>query len=105
MRRQIRAREDRRQATDFKEAVCCPCAVVQGAAQQKMNGSARGNWEPQEDQQPFRPNPNGVRDCTTTLRWLLIGVALNFREASLAIQSAWREKPCYEACREAEMEA
>ena len=26
------AREKRKQATDFKEAVCCPSAVVQGAA-------------------------------------------------------------------------
>ena len=32
-----------------------------------------GNWDPQEVQQPFRPSPNGVRDCTTTLRQLLIG--------------------------------
>ena len=27
-----RAGEKRKQATDFKEAVCCPSAVVQGAA-------------------------------------------------------------------------
>ena len=25
-------------------------------------GSARGNWEPREGQQPFRVNPNGVGD-------------------------------------------
>ena len=30
--------ERRRQATDFREAVCCPSAVVQGAARLK-NGS------------------------------------------------------------------
>ena len=30
------AGEETKQATDFKEAVCCPCAVVQGAARQKM---------------------------------------------------------------------
>ena len=30
-----RAGEKRRQATDFKKAVCCPCAVVQGQAQRK----------------------------------------------------------------------
>ena len=29
-----KAREGRRQATDFKEAVCCPSAVGQGAARQ-----------------------------------------------------------------------
>ena len=40
---------------------------------EKMKESARGNWDPWEGQQSFRPNPNGVRDCTTTLRWLLIG--------------------------------
>ena len=33
-----KAGEGRTQATDFREAVCCPTAVVQGAAQQK-NGS------------------------------------------------------------------
>ena len=44
-----------------------------------MKGSARGNWDPREGQQPFRPNPNGVEDRTTTLRWLLIGaVRLDF---------------------------
>ena len=50
-----RAREKRRLA-DFKEAACYPSAVVQGTARRK-NGlcerSARGNWNPQEDQQPF----------------------------------------------------
>ena len=40
---------------------------------EKMKGSARGNWCPREGQQPFRPNPNGVGDRTTTLRRLLIG--------------------------------
>ena len=39
----------------------------------KTKGSARGNWDPREGQQPFRPNPNGARDRTTTLRRLLIG--------------------------------
>ena len=38
--------------------------------------SARGNWDPRKDQQPFRPNPNWVGNRTTTLRLLLIG-ALN----------------------------
>ena len=27
-----RAGEERKQATDFEDAVCCPAAVVQGAA-------------------------------------------------------------------------
>ena len=53
-------KKKRKQATDYKEAVCCPLAVVQGEAYQKMKGSAWGNWDPREGQQPFRPNPNGV---------------------------------------------
>ena len=50
-----KAGEERRQA-DFKEAGCYPSAVVQGAARRKngsCEGSARGNWDPQEGQQPF----------------------------------------------------
>ena len=42
----------------------------------KMKGNARGNWDPREGQQPFRPNPNGVGDRTNTLRRLLIGAVL-----------------------------
>ena len=63
----------KKQATDFKDAVCCPSAVVQGQHSEKMKGSARGNWDPREGQHPFRPNPNGAGDRTTTLRRLLIG--------------------------------
>ena len=29
-----KAREERKQAIDFKKAVCCPSAIVQGAARQ-----------------------------------------------------------------------
>ena len=50
-----RAREERRQA-NFKEAACYPSAVVQEAARRKYGlceGSARGNWNPREGQQPF----------------------------------------------------
>ena len=45
----------RRQA-NFKEAACYPSAVVQRAARQKnglCEGSALGNWDPREGQQPF----------------------------------------------------
>ena len=66
-------KKKRKQATDFEEAVCCPTAVVQGQHSEKMKGSARGNWDPREGQQSFRPNPNGAGDRTTTLRRLLIG--------------------------------
>ena len=31
-KREAREKKKRKQATDFKEAVCCPSAVVQGAA-------------------------------------------------------------------------
>ena len=44
-----------------------------GQHSEKIKGSARGNWDPREGQQPFRPNPNGAGDQTTTLRRLLIG--------------------------------
>ena len=46
---------ERRQANS-KEAACYPSVVVQGAAQQKnalCEGSAWGNWNPQEGQQPI----------------------------------------------------
>ena len=69
-----KAGEEKRQ--DFKEAACYPSVVIQGSARQKnglCEGSARGNWDLQEDQQPFSPNPNGVRDRTTRFRRLLIG--------------------------------
>ena len=50
-----KAGKERRQA-DLKKAACYPSAVVQGAARRKnglCEGSARGNWETREGQQPF----------------------------------------------------
>ena len=47
--------EERRQA-NFKEAACYPSAVVHGAARRKnglCEGSAWGNWDSRESQQPF----------------------------------------------------
>ena len=38
-----------------------------GQHSEKMKWSAPGNCDPRESQQPFQPNPNGVRDRTTTL--------------------------------------
>ena len=53
------------------------CAALlrsfRGQHSEKMEGSAWGNWDPREGQQPFRPNPNGAGDRTTTFRRLLIG--------------------------------
>ena len=72
-KRMTKKKKKRKQATDFEEAVCCPSAVVQGQHSEKLKGSIRGNWDPREDREPFRPNPNGVGDRTTTLRRLLIG--------------------------------
>ena len=50
-----KAGAEKRQA-NFKETACYPSAVVQGAARRKnglCEGSARGNWDPREGQQPF----------------------------------------------------
>ena len=49
------------------------CGRSGGQHSEKIKGNARGNWDPREGQQPFRSNPNGVGDRTTTLRRLLIG--------------------------------
>ena len=51
-----KAGERSRQATDLKKTACCPSAVVHGALQRKNDlyeSSARSNWDPQENQQPF----------------------------------------------------
>ena len=48
--------KSRRRQANFKEAACYPSAVVQGAARRKnglCEGSARGNWDPRQDQQSF----------------------------------------------------
>ena len=42
-----------KQATDFKEAVCCLLRSFGGQHSEKMKGSARGNWDPRKGQQPF----------------------------------------------------
>ena len=75
--------------TDSKEAACCLFAIAQRAARRKSGlceGSAWGNWDPREDQQPFRLNPNGVGDCTTTLRRLLIGAVYTIEILHFTIQ-------------------
>ena len=64
-------RKGRRQATDFKEAVCCPSAGRSGEKHSKkmVQGGAPGvTWTLGKGQKPFRPNPNGVGDRTSTLR-------------------------------------
>ena len=46
------------------------CGHLVGSTAKKWfyEGSAQGDWDPREVQEPFRPNPNGVGDRTTTLR-------------------------------------
>ena len=41
-KRRAGEKKKRKQATDFEEAVCCPSAVVFGAAQQKNEGECPG---------------------------------------------------------------
>ena len=57
------------------------CAVLlqsfRGKHIQKIKGSVRGNCIPREGQQPFRPNPNVVGDCTTTMMRLLIDAVVS----------------------------
>ena len=50
-----RAGEERKRkhATNFEEAVCCPSAIIQGQHSKKRKGSAQGNWDPREGQEPF----------------------------------------------------
>ena len=79
MRRRRRARvgQEKKNSQNRRPILQMLCAALlrsfRGQHSEKMKGSFRGNWDPREGQQPFRPNPNGVGDRTTTLRRLLIG--------------------------------
>ena len=79
MRTRRRAREMQKKKEDRRPILKKLCAALlrsfRGSTAKKWlcEGRARGNWDPREGQQPFRPNPNGVGDSTTTLRRLLIG--------------------------------
>ena len=75
MRRRRRAKEGqvKRKSPSLKKLCAALLRSFRGQHSEKMNGSARGNWDPREGQQPFRPNPNGAGDRITTLRRLLIG--------------------------------
>ena len=83
MRKRRRAREgqEKRKSENRWPILKKLCAAVlrsfRGQHSEKIKGSARGNWDPREGQQPFRPNPSGVEDRTTTLRRLLIGAGLH----------------------------
>ena len=79
------------------------CAALlrsfRGQHSEKMKGSGPGNWDPREGQQPFRPNPNGVGDRTTTLRRLLIGAGVkllslqNWQIREFFLQRLWTFVP------------
>ena len=69
-----RKRENRRPI--LKKLRAALLRSFRGQHSEKMKGSARGNWDLREGQQPFRLNPNGAGDRTTTLRRLLIGADL-----------------------------
>ena len=85
MRRRRRASEgqEKRKSENRRPILKMLCAALlqsfRGQHSEKMKGSARGNWDPREGQQPFRPNPNGAGDRTTTLRRLLIGAVYGLR--------------------------
>ena len=49
-KRRAGEKRKRKQATDFKEAVCCLSAAVQWQHSKKMKGSARRNWDPRKVQ-------------------------------------------------------
>ena len=76
LRRRRRARKRQQKKENRQPILKKLCATLlrsfRGQHSKKTKGSARVNWYPQEDQQSFRPNLNGVGDRTTTLRRLLI---------------------------------
>ena len=76
-RRSAREGQEKRKRESRRPILKKLCAALlrsfRGQHNEKMKGSAQGNWDPQEGQQPFRLNPNGVEDRTTTLRRLLTG--------------------------------
>ena len=93
MRRRKRAREgqEKRKGENKRLILKKLCAALlrsfRGQHSEKMKGSARGNWDPREGQQPFRPNPNGAGDLTTTLRRLLIGAVTDLSQKQLVNSS------------------
>ena len=66
-----------------------------------MKGSAGGNWDPREGQQPFRSNPNGAGNRTTTLRRLLIGAQFFFDNPCQSEEGAlaWDRQLCLDQWR------
>ena len=75
-----RARERQEKEDDRRPILKDLCAALLWSFREqhseKMEGTSKGNCDFCEGQQPFRPNPNGIGDRTTTLRQLLIGAEL-----------------------------
>ena len=90
-RRRASVGQEKRKRENRRPILYMLCAALlrsfRGQHSEKMKGRAQGNWDPREGQQPFRPNPNGVGDRTTTLRRLLIGavVVLSFLETGSSL--------------------
>ena len=90
-RRRARRKQEKRKSKNRRPILKKLCTALlqsfRGQHSEKMKGSARGNWDPREGQQPFRPNPNVVGDRTTTLRRLLIGVV--FALLGFSVDYVW----------------
>ena len=86
MRRRGRAREGQEKREDRRPILKKLCAALlrwfKRQHGEKMKESDWVNWDPWEDQQSFRPNPNGVGDHTTTMRRLLIGAGYRVSASS-----------------------
>ena len=69
MRRKGRARERQEKRENGRPILKKLCAALlqsfRGQHSKKVKESARSNWDPRKDQQPFRPNPNGVGTTPT----------------------------------------
>ena len=73
MRRRRRAREGQEKRENRRPiAKKLFAALLRSFRGEKLKGSARGNRDPRQVQQPLRPNQNGAGDSTITLRRMLI---------------------------------
>ena len=95
MRRQAKERQEKREDRWLISKSCLLpfCGRSGGSIVKKIGlrkGSAWGSWDPQEGQQLFRSNPNGVRDRTTMLRWMLVGAEKQSYRSSYLIY--WQSK-------------
>ena len=80
-RRRAREGQEKRETESRRPILKKLCAALlqsfRGQHSEKKKGSAQGNWDHREGQQPFRPNPKAAEDRTTTMGRLLIGAVGN----------------------------